>query len=335
MTIATKGITDRAGWPVGKHGAVVFTVDDVHPGTSDDAYEAGGDLERGALGHLLWLLGRHPRLRTTLFVTADWREISPVPTRSLLGRLPVVRDRVYLTPILARGTMRLDRHPDFVRFLKSMPRTEVAFHGLHHVHRGPQVPVEFQAVDGPSLMERKLREAMGIFKVADLPVTMGFQPPGWSLTEPLLRACDSLGMEFVASARDIQTPVRDGAVTAMSGLRGAPLFHPAWLDTTDVVHFTSNFQATSPVDRAMDILEAGGVLAVKAHIIKNALGHVAKDGVDELYMNYLDAVFREIERRFGDRVWWTSMGQMAQGMRTKGRGMGALSTSHGSRMGLA
>ena len=60
----------------GKTAAVVMSVDDVFPGKSNSAYEAGGDLERGAFGRLLWLLERHPQLRLTLFVTPDWRRIS-------------------------------------------------------------------------------------------------------------------------------------------------------------------------------------------------------------------------------------------------------------------
>ena len=32
----------------GKSAAVVLSVDDIFPGTSQSAYEAGGDLERGA-----------------------------------------------------------------------------------------------------------------------------------------------------------------------------------------------------------------------------------------------------------------------------------------------
>ncbi len=37
-----------ARWlPEGKRAAVCFTIDDVHPATSEDHYEAGGDLEKG------------------------------------------------------------------------------------------------------------------------------------------------------------------------------------------------------------------------------------------------------------------------------------------------
>jgi hypothetical protein len=98
----------------------------------------------------------------------------------------------------------------------------------------------------------------------------------------------------------------------MSGLRGVPLMFPAWLEEErTLLHFTTNFQATSPIERALAIIDGGGLLAVKAHIIKNAFGHIALDGVDQTYCNYLDLLFNELERRYGERLWWTSMGEVA------------------------
>src|SRR5436190_16149578 len=106
--------------PPGKHAAICFSIDDLHPAKSSDYYEAGGDLGAGALAHLEWLLERHPQLRVTLFVTADWMEISPAPTRRRLMAIPYVRDHMYLAGHWRAGTMRLDRHPEFVRYLKNL-----------------------------------------------------------------------------------------------------------------------------------------------------------------------------------------------------------------------
>src|SRR5262245_37483431 len=106
---------DAADWlPPGKRAAVCFSIDDVHPGKFSDPYEAGGELGKGALGHVERLLERHRQLHVTLFATADWREISPTPTRKLLKRIPFVRDRVMLARIHPEGKMRLDRHESFV-----------------------------------------------------------------------------------------------------------------------------------------------------------------------------------------------------------------------------
>lgn len=208
--------------PPNKKGAVCFSIDDVHPGKSTDAYEAGGDLENGVLRHVKWLLKRHPRLHVTLFVTADWRELSPRPSRILMRQIPYLRDHVYLTPILPKGTMHIGRHPAFVDYVKSLERTDVALHGLHHVNKGSAVPDEFK---GKSEFEcrRRLQQAMDIFEEAGLPYSPGMCPPCWNITDELARAMIDLGLRFVASARDIRTAITLGAVNSMSGLKGASI----------------------------------------------------------------------------------------------------------------
>ena len=49
--------------PKNKKAAICFTIDDIHPGKSSDLYEAGGDLDKGALKHVIRLLNRHPKLK--------------------------------------------------------------------------------------------------------------------------------------------------------------------------------------------------------------------------------------------------------------------------------
>lgn len=299
-----------ADWlPPGKRAAVVFTIDDVHPGRSADHYDAGGDLGAGALGLVAALLERHPYLHVTLFTTADWREISPTPSK-LLSRVPVVRDRMYLSRVLPAGTRRIDRHPAFLDYVRAIPRTELGCHGLHHIHPGRQLHVEFQDEPiGEHLA--KLRRMLEIFDAAKLPYVRGMCPPGWNAPPALLAAMDQLGFAFVASARDIKTPISADARTAMSGLAGAPLIQPARVGRS-LVHFATNFQATSRWERATAIVDAGGLLAVKGHIIKDALGYVALDGIDPVYCNLLDLLFGRLHREYGDALWWTTMGEIAQ-----------------------
>ena len=100
--------------PPGKRAAVVFTIDDVHPGKSSEHYDGGGDCGNGALGLVSELLRRNDPLRVTLFTTADWREISPMPSR-VLSRIPVVRDRFYLARIFPRARARSIVIPSFSR----------------------------------------------------------------------------------------------------------------------------------------------------------------------------------------------------------------------------
>jgi hypothetical protein len=292
----------------GKSAAVVMSVDDVFPGTSQSAYEAGGDLERGALGRLLWLLERHPQLQLTLFVTPDWRRISPVADR-FWRHVPGLRDRLYLARVLPKGTMDVRNHPEFVTFLNSMPRTEIAIHGLHHIHQGHSVSVEFQHQERAACAGM-LAEAIRIFEESGLRYVRGFQPPGWNCGLALQQACRDVGIEWVASARDIETPVSKDAKSAMSGLRGVSMLFPERI-APNLMHISTNFQATSAPERAFAILDAGGILSIKAHITKTVPGHTHLDGVDDLYMNYLDRLFDDIEQRYGDAIDWSTLGRLA------------------------
>lgn len=304
----------RPEWlPPGKKAAVCFSVDDVHPGKSTDPYEAGGDLEKGALGHLIWLAERHPQLRVTLFTTADWREIEAKPTYRLLPKIPYVRDRAFLTPIHPKGRMALDRHPEFVDFIRAHDCFEVGLHGLHHVHPGVRVPIEFQNQDAATC-RRILQEAMEIFDRAELPFVRGMTPPGWNAPEALLDAMVELDLRFVASARDILTPISADAMTNMSGLKGVSLIAPEYIRGGRLLHIPSNFQATSPIERALEIAELGGLVAIKGHIVAGAL-----DSVVRCYVNYLDAMLCRLEDRYGDALWWTTMGEISASAKVPAR----------------
>jgi hypothetical protein len=279
--------------------AVCFSVDDVHP----------APVAPRALEHVRWLQQRHPQLRVTLFTTADWRTRDPFPTRRWLSRIPIVRDRVFMVDMHPRGTFRLDRHESFCAMLRAWKGAEVALHGLHHVTRGMQPVLEF-ANRSPAQCRATIDEAMRIFDDAGVPFIRGMGAPGWHAPPPLLEAMCAAGFKFIASARDLDTPIAPGARTRGSGMKNVSLIEPQRLDS-GLMHFAVNFQATSAIERAFTILEAGGLLSIKAHLLAESGAYRALDGLTERYRDYLDRVFCAIEDRFGDEVWWTSMGEMA------------------------
>jgi hypothetical protein len=293
--------------------AVCLTVDDVHP-TNADGPSRVGDVAREALGHLEWLLARHPLLRATLFCTADWRSLGVHSTRPTLQRIPWLRDWTYATPVLPRGTLRLDRHPQFGSYLRSLPRVDFGLHGLHHVSRGPHQIAEFHNCSR-ARCRRILREAMQIMADAELTVAAGVTPPAWVAPPALLDAMADLDMLFVASARDLHTPVADAARTGGSGLAGMSLIFPERLPHGRLVHVTTNFQATSSIERALAILDHRGLLTVKAHLLKRFGAYEALDGLDRPYAEFLDRLFATIEDRYGGAMWWTTMGEVAMRMR--------------------
>lgn len=283
-------------------GAVCLSVDDLHPTVDAEAATS-------VIARLRALLDRHRQLKATLFVTPDWRPVQLVRSR-LLSRVPVVSRRVYHVDLHPHGLLRLDRHPAFVAQLKSLPRTEVAPHGLHHVHPGPRLAVEFQKQTRAECL-RAVRRSLQIFESASVPVSRGFCPPGWNLPPPLLAALDELDFDYVAAARDIHTTIDRDAVNAMSGLRHVSIVRPELIGSGRLVHVPVNFQATSPRERAYQIIESGGLLSIKAHAFKRDGGYTLLDGLDDDYCRYLDDTFAELQRRYGAALWWTSMSEIA------------------------
>ena len=298
------------GWlPPGKTCAICFSVDDVHPGRSADIFEAGGDLDRGVLGRVQRLAGRHVELRTSLCVTADWRARSPYPTRRLLAATPVLARRSFLAGRLPRGTMRVDRPPGFGAFLKSMARVEIVPHGLHHIQRGPYPVREFENASYRQSLAA-LASVDRIMAAAGLEPAPGHVPPGWEASSEFRRAMMARGLRFIVSARDIRTPIRADAVAAMSGLAGQPLIFPGMTEE-GLVHIPVNFQATNGPERAFAILESGGLLSIKAHVARRVGRYTALDALDEVYCNYLDSLLAGCKARFGERIWWPSLTEVA------------------------
>lgn len=302
--------------PAGKRAAICFSIDDVHPATAREQYDAGGDLGAGALGHVEWLLERHPLLHVTLFTTPAWRLRSPLPTRRILSHIPLLRKAVFLTAVHSRRRMRIDRHPAFVSYLNSLPRVEMALHGLHHARRGPAFHVEFRGRSRRAC-RAMLQRATAIAARARLRTVPGFQAPGWEVHAELAEALVDAGFRFVAGARDIRTPITADAVCNMSGPRGLSLIHPQLIAGGRLVHLASNYQATSTIQRAVEIAAHGGLINIKAHIYKRAYSYVALDGLDSVYRDSLDRLFSHLADRYGDALSWTSMHQVAERVRQR------------------
>lgn len=304
---------DALAFPHRKKGAVVVSFDDLHPASRVNGYEAGGDLRDGVLGLLAELLDKHPQLKITLFVTADWRERYPFPRgfRRWLLYFPPLRDRFYLAPLWPPGTMRLDRHPEFISFLKTLPRVEFGIHGLWHVSKGERVPEEFRFLSYEECLHR-LEKAIKIFEQAGLPWVKGICPPGWEAQPYLLQSLEKLGFEFIASARDLWSPISPGAQCKQRhGLKGLPLLWPSRVPGNQLVHIPSNWSSINTLERAREIIEGGGVLSIKGHMVKKMGRYISEDGLDRLFCNYLHAIFSDLEDRFGGHLWWTTMSELS------------------------
>jgi hypothetical protein len=303
------GITAGDWLPPGKTAAVVFSIDDVHPSTSQDPYESGGDLDRGALGRARRLLLQCPELKLALSVVPDWRLNSLIPD-TWVRHIPGINEMVHWARRHPEGRYRIDRHAEFVGYLNQLENCEVILHGLTHSHCGPQLAVEFQDEEVEECTAI-LRRGLELFDAAQVKYVRGFAPPAWNCPPSLVEALEALDFDFVISARDIDSAITRDAVTNMSGLKNVSLIYPQRVGTRGLVHISTNFQATSELERAFQVIDLNGVLHVKAHIFKEGLGHTMVDGLDDCYCDFLANLFTELRSRYGAAIWWTHLSELS------------------------
>lgn len=299
--------------PNGKRAIILFSLDDCHPASSVQGYEAGGDLEQGVLGRLQRLLLRHSDLRCTLFLAASWREraLQTLLTRKIFETFSFLRDKLYFVKIWPEETFRLERHASFVKLICSLPRVEIASHGLYHIQRGLHYAQEFAKLDRKECF-RRLGMIESIFKRAGLPKPLGFAPPGWGYSDVLLESLVQYGYRYVACSRDLNSPIKPNALTNGHGICGVSLTRPQRLHGLPLIHIPCNWSATSTIERAEQIIECGGVLSIKAHAIKKMGSYVSKDGLDESYCDYLDCLFTHLRVTYGDQLWCATMKEVAE-----------------------
>lgn len=298
--------------PQGKSCAIIFTIDDLHPASAArDGYDAGGDLDKGAFGHVDALLKKHPELKVTLYTTASWREIAPYKTDQLTFKVPAVYDRRFIAPITPKDYFNLCKYKDFVTYYNQHPQVEIGLHGYEHIHKGSKMPVEFQNQDTYADTAYKVDKMYEIFHKAGLNYVNGFTPPAWNAPEKLMKVLIKNGLKFLTSARDLNTPITRDAQNNMSGMKKVSILYPQMICDDKVVHIPTNFQITSAYERAFEIMELGGILSIKAHMVKNFNGFDQIDGVTKEYMDFIDELLTQLKQKYNDKIWWTTPNEIA------------------------
>lgn len=245
-----------------------LNLDDIHPESSADGTDCGGDRDRGVFGLLREMWRQFPNVKVTLFVTPDW-----IDRRQPLWSRALRRNSRTWSP----GTFRLDRHKEWCGWLASLPNTEVAVHGLHHFAPRGFHSQEF-AMLGRAESLRRIRAADGIFREAGLPRSRGFRPPGWGISAGMFEALRDAGFEYAAASGDFSAPVGPEPRGHEAGVQGLPLLGPG--EYQGLVNMPQNWDiAHSPVERGVEIAKAGGLVSAKGHIASHYDGEAISNGL--------------------------------------------------------
>ena len=316
----------RWGGLAGSSAILVFGIDDIHPESDETGY-SGKNMGIEVLELLSELVIRHPQLKVTLFVTPDW-----IYLPQLLGfrfiQKRLAKDHIsnrLLTRFLQRkwriGHFRVDteEYDDWRALVREMVSTgnfSIGIHGLTHFQDYVWYTREFfnKTVSQNRL---KLRAAVDLLKSAEIPFTMGFSPPGWYIDDSLIEALVCEQFCYIAGSFDSERDVSSAIKSQMSGIKHVDLFYPTLL-RDKLINIPRNWDiARSPLERALKIIELGGVVGVHAHMFDSYHGDLTGNGITRDHIARLDQVLTVIEDRFGDRVQFATFQEVATSLSSR------------------
>ena len=314
-------------WPSGFRCAVVMGVDDVHPETNSDGRDCGGDLRGGVINLLEELVAEHPQLKVSLFITPAWRFL---PQKRFFRRAQrqfersSPMDRAWKGLFLRswpEDRFRIDSEGfadwrEKMRFLAQSDNFELCVHGFDHFQEYSQHAAEFAFLDRAECLDR-VRKAKDLFLKAGLPHSEVFAPPGWAVTDELIRALGTAGFHCLAGSADGTSPVEETQTSEGAGLRGVPLYFPSWVGDA-VINVPRNWDlGRSPFERMDSVASLGGLIGVHSHIQDEYFGDYLGNGVTVENVQRLRASLRELERRYPGQIWYAKFQEVLNYWSTK------------------
>lgn len=273
-------------------GQPVFNLnfDDIHPESSTEGSDCGGDREKGVFGYFKRIWKKYPYVKITLFVTPNWIDRSNI-------RFPMY----YVNRLLGKkytrewgmDTFRLDKYKDWCDWLNSFENFELAAHGLYHHRETDPHGAEFLGMSRDECLSR-LKTAEEIFSRSGLRVSRGFRPPGWGISDGLFEALRELDYEFIACSGDMNVPITQDAVVKETGIKNVPLLYPS--KHCGMVNIPQNWDIKkSDIKRALEIAKLDGLVSAKGHIAGIYDGEVIQNGLNDESFENIMALLEELE----------------------------------------
>lgn len=270
-----------------------LSFDDIHPESSKDGNDCGGDRDEGVFNFFFKLWKICPSLKITLFVTPNWidRANDSFPVRKLKQIFGFKYTNVWNgEPFL------LTRHKDWCRWLNSIKNVEIALHGYSHHANSRFHSQEFQGMTY-SACKRRLERSEGIFKASGLNYVRGFRPPGWGISDGLFRALGELKYDFV-SLDSIPCKIDSLSRYKIEKYHGLVNVPQNW----DIAHGT--------IAEALDIVEKHGLLMAKGHICDFYDGERIRNGLNDVTFENLCDLLKAIK----SKVSFATMSEIKEAM---------------------
>lgn len=274
-----------------------LSFDDIHPESSRDGTDCGGDRDDGVFKYFLKLWKIYPRLKITLFVTPNWTDRAN--DWFILRRIKGIIGLKY-TNTWNDEPFNLLKHKEWCQWINSFLNFEILVHGYnHHADR----KLHSQEFDGMNKNECRLRleDAENIMTNAKLLYTRGFRPPGWGISTGLFEALVELKYDFV-SLDPIPCSIEGMSRYKVEMYKGLMNVPQNW----DIAYGTP--------DEAIVIAKKYGFLTAKGHISNYYDGEKIGNGLNEKTFSNVCLL---LERLMADEevdIVFATMGDIAREM---------------------
>lgn len=274
-----------------------LSFDDIHPESSGDGTDCGGDRDDGVFKYFLKLWKMYPHLKITLFVTPNWTDRAN--DWFLLRRIKGIFGLKY-TNTWNDEPFNLLKHKEWCQWINSFSNFEILVHGCnHHVDRKLHSQ-EFEGMDKKEC-RRRLEVAENIMTGAKLRYTKGFRPPGWGISEGLFETLVELKYDFV-SLDSLPCRIEDMSRYKVDMYKGLVNVPQNW----DIAHGTA--------DEAVEIAKKYGLLMVKGHISDYYDGEKIGNGLNEKTFSNLCILLELLTVDEDFEIVFATMGDIARKM---------------------
>lgn len=247
-----------------------FSLDDIHPQSSKEGDDFGGDKDKGVFRYLLKLIELYPKIKITLFTTPNY--IDKSNNRFIIRNIKRVLGLNYKN-YWKNEPFKLTKHPKWCKWLNSIKNFEIAIHGHnHHNERKGLHQQEFHDLGNEESL-RKIEDAEKIFREAGLKLSRGFRPPGWGYSEGMFEALKKLKIDFISLNKKDFPETSTYEVTKYKGLINVP----------QNIDINTKYDI---IEETKKILQKGDFISAKGHISKHCNRDINENGLtEETFLN--------------------------------------------------
>jgi peptidoglycan/xylan/chitin deacetylase (PgdA/CDA1 family) len=233
--------------------------------------------------------------------------------RSVLGS---IADRVFYRFFIRRfapSKYDVEESKAFSLYLADLVergQVEIGIHGCFHFHVIPPYSSEFKHLSEQEARKR-IRIAVKKLAQAGIPFVKGFAPPGWGVSRSLLKVLAEEGFIYIAGSADFMSPVHAKAVSKEAGLKEVPLIFPSKV-FSNLINVPRNWTPhRNDLDRALKIIELGGLLGMHMHVENKYHGTYLGNGITVQNIRRLEKLLDVIESIFGSSTDFLTFSEVA------------------------